>query len=161
MSPVQGLKRVDIAVAVAKHQRAVFDTMVHDRSIGYGRGTGKPQAPRHSFRKRHASTNVSPSGVGFPSGNKKLAILNFSVIVDYNTRSQSRVSGDDADRRNNEMRGFIIQYFNEIIGLTVLILMGLALISGEAAAIGTELPVVIDTPDTAVDLNSVSVTKAS
>lgn len=39
------------------------------------------------------------------------------------------------------MRGLIIQYLNEIIGLTVMILMGLALISGEAGAVASELAV--------------------
>ena len=50
------------------------------------------------------------------------------------------------------MRGFIIEYFNEIIGLTVMMLMGLALISGESAAIAAELPAVNDAPVAEIEL---------
>ena len=50
------------------------------------------------------------------------------------------------------MRGFIIQYFNEIIGLTVMMLMGLALISGEAAAVSSELPAANDAPVAAIEV---------
>jgi len=50
------------------------------------------------------------------------------------------------------MRGFIIQYFNEIIGLTVMMLMGLALVSGEAAAVASQLPVATDVPVAAIEV---------
>jgi hypothetical protein len=54
----------------------------------------------------------------------------FSVIVNYNTSSPSRkyLFGVIA------MKAFLIRYLNEIVGLTVMALMTLALVAGQADA---------------------------
>jgi len=50
------------------------------------------------------------------------------------------------------MRGYISQYTNEIIGLTVMLLMCMALISGEAGANASQPPLADDAHIVAIDI---------
>ena len=77
-----------------------------------------------------ALINVSNNAVGLRISAFGLAFLDLSVIVDYNTMSPA---GSFA-ARSFDMKAKITQYMSEIISLSVMLLMVVALVAGQADA---------------------------